>query len=449
MGNRGARHEQSVPPVETADPTPFGSVAGRAGRDSRGARKTGMKKKGAEMEKLVAELKTENRKHIIFFIMDGLGGLPDGESGLTELQAARTPNLDALAAGGICGVLDPIGSGITPGSGPAHLALFGYDPVEYNIGRGVLSALGVDFHLKGGDVAARVNFCTVDGNGIITDRRAGRIPTEDNKRIVKKLLDAITLPDGVKWFMVTESEHRAAFVLRGKGLSDKIADTDPQVTGEKPLSAEALVPEAEGTAKILNGFLSQVATVLKDEQKANMILMRGFATLDEFPGMQERYGLRCAAVAQYPMYRGLARLVGMDVLPVPESLEAGVQMMKDMWDTYTFFYFHVKKTDSYGEDGNRDAKIHVIEDVDKLITSVVDLKPDVLVVTGDHSTPCILKSHSWHPVPVLLASDHCLRDAVQEFNEVACPLGGIGRMPMKSLMTLAMANAQKLKKFGA
>ena len=408
-----------------------------------------MYKKGVTMKELTSDLLTKNDSHIVFLIMDGLGGLPDEASGLTELQAAQSPNLDALASESICGVLDPIAPGITPGSGPAHLALFGYDPVQFNIGRGVLSALGVDFHLEGNDVAARVNFCTVDGDGIITDRRAGRISTDENSRIVKKLKASVKLPGGVEWFMESESEHRAALIFRGAGLSDKIADTDPQVTGEKPLAARPLSDEAKGTAEIINSFLAQVAEALKDEEKANMVLTRGFATLGAFPVMGERYGLKCAAVAQYPMYRGLARLVGMDVLPIPESLEAGVAMMKENWDKYNFFYFHVKKTDSYGEDGNRDAKIHVIEDVDKLIPGFLDLNPDVLAVTGDHSTPCVLASHSWHPVPVLLRAKNCRRDDVAAFNEITCPHGGIGRMEMKNMMNLAMANAHKLKKFGA
>ena len=401
------------------------------------------------MKELVQDLIIKSSSHIVFFIMDGLGGLPNEGTGLTELQMAKAPNLDNLAAGGTCGLLDPIEPGIIPGSGPAHLALFGYDPVVNNIGRGVLSALGVDFPLKDGDVAARVNFCSVDENGIITDRRAGRISTDINRRICKKLLENVKLPDGIEWFLETESEHRAALILRGKDLSDKIDDTDPQVVGQKPLPAKALAVEAKSTEKLLNDFITQVGSILKDEEKANMLLMRGFASLGVFPSMEERYGLRCAAIAQYPMYRGLARLVGMDVLSIPETLPAGIEMMKNNWEKYDFFYFHVKKTDSYGEDGNTDAKVHVIEEADLLIPGIVELKPDVFVVTGDHSTPCSMKAHSWHPVPVILNARYCLRDTLSEFNEIACMQGGLGRMRMKYLMNLALANALRLKKFGA
>ncbi len=397
------------------------------------------------------DLIVKNTSKIVFLIMDGLGGLPMPGGDKTELETARTPNLDQYAKEGISGLLDPIYPGFTPGSGPAHLALFGYEPVEFNIGRGVLSALGVDFELTGRDVAARLNFCTIDQNGKVTDRRAGRISTDKNKELCDKLRSKVKLSGDVEYFLETESEHRAVLVLRGDGLGGNINDTDPQETGKKPFDPKGEDEASRKTAGFVSEFLKQVREVLKDDHPANFILARGFARHEEFPTMDQRYGLQSVAIAQYPMYRGLARLVGMTVLPVPKDFDEMWEQLKDNYDQYDFFFLHFKKTDSYGEDGNFDAKVKMIETVDSWSARLRELDPEVLVVTGDHSTPALLKSHSWHPVPALLWSKnrYARTDGVTEFGESACMKGNLGRMAMKNILLIAMANAERFKKFGA
>lgn len=400
---------------------------------------------------ILQSLIIKNKSKIVYVIMDGLGGLPRERGGKTELETAQTPNMDAWAGEGTLGLLDPIGYGITPGSGPAHLALFGYDPIADNVGRGILSALGVDFPVTGRDVCARLNFCTIDNKGNVTDRRAGRIATEVNERLCQKLIDNITLSDGIEFFMKTESEHRALLVIRGDGLGGKINDTDSQQVGVPPLPAEGEDAESQKTARYVNEFLAKAEEVLKDEAPANFILARGFAKHEPLPTMEEKYGMRCAAVAQYPMYRGLARLVGMDVLPRPETFDAMFDQIKDNYDKYDFFFVHFKKTDSYGEDGNFDAKVGVIETVDKWLEKLKTLNPEVVVITGDHSTPAVLKAHSWHPVPVLLHSASGLNriDKTVSFGEAECSHGGFGRMPMRFIIREALGAAGKLNKFGA
>jgi 2,3-bisphosphoglycerate-independent phosphoglycerate mutase len=383
--------------------------------------------------------------------MDGLGGLPREKGGKTELETASTPNLDKLAKEGSLALLDPIGPGMTPGSGPAHLALFGYDPIEDNVGRGILSALGVDFAVTGKDVCARLNFCTLDAEGNVTDRRAGRIPTDLNEKLCQKLLDNITLSDGIEFFMKTESEHRALLVIRGNNLGGNIDDTDSQKTGVPPLEAVGHDEPSKKAAKHVNEFLAKAREVLKDDAPANFILARGFAKHEPLPTMEERFGLKCAAVAQYPMYRGLARLVGMDVLPRPDTYEAMFQQLTDHYNDYDFFFVHFKKTDSYGEDGNFDAKVGVIEEVDKWVKKLDQLNPDVLLVTGDHSTPALLSGHSWHPVPALLHASNGLNrvDQTTAFGETQCSQGGLGRMLMKNIILEALAIAGRIMKFGA
>lgn len=393
----------------------------------------------------------KNDAKIVYVIMDGLGGLPREAGGKTELETANTPNMDQWAKAGTLGQLDPIGYGITPGSGPAHLALFGYDPIGDNVGRGILSALGVDFPVTGRDVCARLNFCTIDDSGNVTDRRAGRIATEINERLCKKLVDNITLSDGIEFFMRTESEHRALLVIRGDNLGGHINDTDSQQTGVPPLEAKGADADSERAAKYVNEFLAKAREVLKDEHPANFILARGFAKHEPLPTMAERYGLRAAAIAQYPMYRGLARLVGMDVLPIPETFDAMFEQLKENYDKYDFFFVHFKKTDSYGEDGNFDAKVGIIEQVDAWVKKLESLNPEVVLITGDHSTPAVMKAHSWHPVPALLHTGNGRHriDSTSTFGESECARGGLGRMPMRYVMRECLAAAGKLQKFGA
>jgi len=397
---------------------------------------------------LMRKLVLPSNRRIILLVLDGLGGLPRQSDGKTELEAAHTPNLDRIAQAGITGLSNPIGRGITPGSGPAHLALFGYDPIRYEVGRGVLSALGVGFDLEPDDVAARGNFCTVDERGVITDRRAGRIPSEIGVEL-SKLLDKIEI-EGAETFVRPVKEYRFVLVLRSLGLSDRIPDTDPQQVGLRPLPAVAEVPEAQRTADLVNTWIAKAKAALADWRPANMVTLRGFAQDPALPKFPEIFGLKPAAVAVYPMYRGVARLVGMDVIPVEHPISNEFQTVADNWDVYDFFFVHVKYTDSRGEDGDFEAKQAVIEEVDQALPILLDLEPDVLVVTGDHSTPSQLKSHSWHPVPTLVWAPETVRsDAATAFGETECSRGGLGIFPATELMPIALAHAQRLAKYGA
>ena len=397
---------------------------------------------------LMQELAIEGQTKILLLVLDGLGGLPMTPDGQTELEAAHTPNLDALAARSICGMSTPVGPGISPGSGPGHLSLFGYNPLHYEIGRGVLEALGIDFDLQPDDLAARGNFCTIDPEtGLITDRRAGRIPTEVGARLCEKLRH-IRLP-GLETFVEPVKEYRFILVLRGEGLYDGLTETDPQQTGKPPLPVEPLRPEAVDTAKLLNHWMAEAYKILADEHPANGCNLRGIAKDPGLPQMPEIYKLRCGAIATYPMYRGVAKLSGMDVLPTGETIEEEVETLSQHWDDYDYFFFHVKKTDSRGEDGDFDAKAKVIEHFDTVLPDILALEPDVVLVTGDHSTPALWKAHSWHELPVLLWSKYIRPDGVKEFGERPCMAGGLGHIYHPDLMALAMAYAGRLAKFGA
>jgi 2,3-bisphosphoglycerate-independent phosphoglycerate mutase len=395
----------------------------------------------------IKEIARPTPSRIVLLVIDGLGGLPHPETGKTELESAKTPNLDRLASEGICGMIDPIGPGITPGSAPGHLALFGYDPLKFSVGRGVLEALGIDFELKAGDVAARGNFCTIDESGIITDRRAGRLSTQICSELCK-LLDGMNI-DGVTIFVSPVREHRFAAVFRGEGLSSALHDSDPQREGLPPRDVVAYSPQAERAASIANKFISQARATLIGRHPANMVMLRGFAHHPDLPKMSEVFSLKPAAIAQYPMYRGLAKLVGMEVLPTGATIEEEIFTLAEHYDTYDFFFLHVKEADSAGEDGDFTRKVGVIDKVDMALPQLLHLAPEVIMVTADHSTPAVLKGHSWHPVPFLLHSKWCRPDGVVEFSERACISGALGRFAATDVMSLALANALKLKKFGA
>ena len=389
------------------------------------------------------------QKKIVLLVMDGLGGLPLEPGGLTELETASTPNMDRLAAQGVLGETVPIAPGITPGSGPAHLALFGYDPLVHAIGRGVLSAAGIGVPVRPGDVAARGNFCTLDADGKIIDRRAGRIPTEVARPLVEKLR-TVQVP-GMTVEVNVVKEYRFSIVLRGENLNAALEDTDPQTTGVPPYPVRAALPEAQHTADLLNQWVAEARKVLADEPKANGFTLRGFAT---DPGLQpyaDAYGLKAACIAVYPMYRGVASLVGMDVINFEgDHPEDEFAALAPVWEQYDFFFVHIKKTDSMGEDGNFDGKVKIIESVDAALPDLLALNPDVLIITGDHSTPAKLKSHSWHPVPFLLwAPETVIPDGQSEFGERACQQGGLGTFPALDTMPLALAHAERLNKYGA
>ncbi len=396
---------------------------------------------------LIKEIARPSPTKIVLLVIDGLGGLPNPETGKTELETAKTPNLDKLAAKGICGLTDPVGPGITPGSAPGHLALFGYNPVSFNIGRGVLEAVGIDFNLQPGDVAARGNFCTTDEMGIVTDRRAGRISTQQCTELCQ-VLDGLVI-ERIKIFVRPVREHRFIVVFRRDELSPEVSDSDPQQVGVAPKSITALSPEAGKMADIANQFVAQAKVTLTEHYPANMVLLRGFSRQPHLPAMGEIYKLKPAAITSYPMYRGLAKLVGMEVLETGTTIEDELATLRRNYANYDFFFLHIKGTDAAGEDGDFNRKVSVIEQIDNTLTELISMEPDVMVVTGDHSTPALLKGHSWHPVPILLYSRWCRPDRVSEFSESACILGGLGRFPANQIMPLAMANALKLNKFGA
>lgn len=399
---------------------------------------------------LLSQLLHDTGGKILLLVMDGLGGLPRTWDGLTELETAHTPNMDRLAKEGSNGLSIPVGRGIAPGSGPGHLGLFGFDPIQYEIGRGVLEATGIGLHVEPGDVAIRGNFCTVDASGKITDRRAGRIPTEEGIKRVE-LLKKITLP-GVETTVEAVQDYRFALRFRGPGLNGDIADTDPQATGVPPLAAKAQSPAAEHTAELANQWIAEAAKILKGHEPANMVTLRGFAMDPNLPKFKDVYKLKAACVALYPMYKGVSRLVGMDIIDtdIHESVAEEFQHVVKIWNDYDFVFCHVKYTDSRGEDGNFDAKVKVIEEVDAALPILTDLKPDVMIITGDHSTPATYKSHSWHPVPTLLhAPKTHMPDRAQAYGERECMTGALGQFPAADLMQLALAHANRLAKYGA
>lgn len=396
------------------------------------------------------KLAEENETKIVYLIIDGVGGLAPPERGQSELQAAHLPNLDDLAARSATGLLEIVGPGITPGSGPGHLSLFGYDPLQYTVGRGVLAALGTEFPLQNADVPARVNFATIDEQGNLVDRRAGRISNETNERLCAKVRENIHLDFDGEVFFQKVKEYRALLVLRGEGLSGDVADTDPQQSGVPPLEPHATRPAGERTAAVVKAFVDQVREILADEYPANMILLRGFDRYESFPSITERFKLRGLSIADYPMYRGVSRLIGMELYPLIGDMAGRFDVLEaEYGNKYDFYFLHVKQADARGEDGDFDAKVKVLEEVDALVPRLTALDPDVLIVTGDHSTPCALRSHSWHPVPVILHSRYARVDDVERYDEYACARGSLGLRPGVHLMALALAHAGRLAKYGA
>jgi 2,3-bisphosphoglycerate-independent phosphoglycerate mutase len=400
-----------------------------------------------DMHKLTRDLQVKNDSKIVMLVADGLGGLPQKLGGKTELETAATPNLDTLAKEGVLGSSIPVMPGVSPGSGPGHLGLFGYDPIKYVIGRGAHEATGIGFELGVNDVAVRCNFCTLDPQGNISDRRAGRIPSEESAPLAIKLRE-VKIP-GVEVFVEPVKEHRFVVVFRGEGLGDQVDDTDPQATGVPPLTPQANDKPSEKTAQVAAQFVEQAQKLLAGQPKANGLTMRGFAAKPNLPTYEEVYGLRAAAIAVYQMYKGLARLVGMQIVGKATTLDEQLDVLAENWRDYDFFFLHYKYTDSTGEDGDFAAKVQKTEAFDGAIPRVRALKPDVIIVTGDHSTPSKLKSHSWHPVPTLLWAETCRSDACERFGEAECLRGGLGQFKAKYLMPMAMAHALRLGKYGA
>jgi len=398
----------------------------------------------------ISSLIQKNSTKIIFVILDGVGGLPI--NGKTELESANKPNLDALAKISACGLHIPVSYGITPGSGPGHFGVFGYDPLKYEIGRGVLEALGLGIELQKTDVAIRCNYATIK-NGVITDRRAGRIPTEKNIELTARLSDEIKEIDGVKIILKPGKEHRFCLVMRfPENITEKeamVKDTDPQKEGKAPNEPIPLTEEAKRVADIAKNFIEKAHEILKKEEKANYTLLRGFSALPDIPSFEEKYGLKSASIAVYPMYRGIAKLLGMATIPVEGDIKEEIELLKKVYKDYDYIFLHVKKTDSFGEDGNFEGKVKKIEEFDSYLPEILSLNPDVVVITGDHSTPSLLKAHSWHPVPLLIKSQYVWGGTSKAFTERECLKGEIGIIPAIAIMPLVLANSLRLRKFGA
>jgi 2,3-bisphosphoglycerate-independent phosphoglycerate mutase len=399
-------------------------------------------------ETVVTEMARPEGKKSLLLVMDGLGGYRTVERG-SELTEASTPNLDRLAGEGSLGLHDPVTRGITPGSGAGHLGLFGYDPLAYEIGRGALSAAGIGFQLQPGDVAARVNFCTLDGDGIITDRRAGRLPTEEAAGICDLLVRQVHLDADVEFFLQPEREHRGLLVLRGKGLDRDLTDTDPQVTGVPPLDPEASSPEAQATAELVKQILDQARSLLAGRERGNFLLLRGFDSVKDLPSFPGRYQVKALAIAAYPMYVGISRLLGFETHQVDGAAKEEVDALAELLPDHDFVFMHIKKTDSAGEDGDFERKVAAIEEVDALIPRILEAGVEVLAVTGDHSTPAQMAAHSWHPVPVLLWGGTAAADGLPGFDEVTCRQGSLGRFEAKHLLPQLLAAAGRLTKYGA
>lgn len=402
------------------------------------------------MQDTIRTLIQKNSSKIFMFVLDGLGGLP--VRGSTELEAAKTPNLDAIAHTSACGLHVPVGYGITPGSGPGHLGIFGYNPVEWQIGRGVLEALGLGMELHNTDVALRCNYSTL-AEGLVKDRRAGRIPAGRSKKLTEKLQEGINRIDEAEIIFSAGMEHRFAVVIRfpepleiGSAL---VNDTDPQKTGKAPIPPKPENKQSERVARIAEKLIREASDILKDEERANYILLRGFSQVPEIPSFEDAFGLKALAIATYPMYRGLARLIGMDTPVVTGDIREETEFLKNNLNGYDFFFVHVKKTDSYGEDGNFEAKVSKIEEFDGVLPEILAMDPDVLIITGDHSTPSLIKGHSWHPVPVLLKSPYVLGRLSERLTERECTKGELGIFPATGIVPLALANSGRLRKFGA
>jgi 2,3-bisphosphoglycerate-independent phosphoglycerate mutase len=397
---------------------------------------------------LLKSLSTKNDTKILLCVVDGLGGLPSPATGRSELETANLNNLDRLAEESACGLTVPVGAGITPGSGPGHLALFGYDPLKYEVGRGTLEALGIDFDLGPNDLAARGNFCTIAPDGTISDRRAGRIPNELTVELCAKMQKEIQIP-GVELFVEPVREHRFVLVIRGDGLDGRLSETDPQREGLAPLTVQPLDKAAGKAAAIANLFIEKASTVLAGQEQANGVLLRGFSKYPDFPALPEVTGMRCGAFAVYPMYRGLAKLVGMTATPGGGTQRSQLDQLREHRDDFDFFFYHFKRADAAGEDGNFHAKVAALEEFDALIPDLIGLGADVMMVAGDHSTPAVLAGHSWHPVPFLIRSPYIRPDEVRRFTEASCRNGSLGIFPAVDVMPTAMANAGRLLKYGA
>jgi len=405
------------------------------------------------LDTLYSELTLKTTAKLVLVVLDGVGDIATREQGyLTPLEAAVTPNMDALAKDSAQGRMIPAAPGITPGSGPGHLGLFGYDPLEFQVGRGVIEALGLGLELRAGDVAARANFCTLDAKGIVTDRRAGRIDTKVCEELCALLSQAVKKVGDAEVIIKAGKGHRFVVIFRGKGLEGPLTDADPHREGlpipqSGPVDAKSA--KAKKAANLVAEFYKAALPIIAQKKPANGFLMRGIAHQPEIPLFQDRYGLRASCIAVYPMYKGLAQLVGMAKLEGPQTISEQFERYLAEYDNFDYFFIHFKYTDMYGEDGNFAAKKKAIEEFDAALPILLRKRPDVLAITGDHSTPCAMKGHSWHPEPVMLLSDCSGSDKLERFTETGANSGSLGIFQAKYLIRLMQANAKMFDKFGA
>ncbi|MDA7511938.1 2,3-bisphosphoglycerate-independent phosphoglycerate mutase [Verrucomicrobia bacterium] len=406
-----------------------------------------------KLDEMYDKLTLPTKAKIALVVLDGVGDIAIKENGyLTPLEAAKTPIMDKLSREAIQGRMTPVAPGVTPGSGPGHLALFGYDPVDTQVGRGVIEALGLGLELKAGDVAARANFCSLDADGLVTDRRAGRIETEECERLCAILSKKIKKVSNTQIIIQPGKGHRFVVIFRGTGMEGPLNDTDPQREGLPIAESTPLDPsskKAQKAAKLIKAFYDKALPILKDERPANGFLMRGIAHQPDIPTFEERYKLKAACLAVYPMYKGLAQLVGMDKVEGPQSISEQFNRYLEEYDNYDFFFIHYKYTDMYGEDGNFEAKKKAIEELDEALPILLQKRPDVIAITGDHSTPCPMKGHSWHPQPVLLTSAFSGSDKLDRFTETGANIGSMGVFDAKFLIRHMQAHAMMFDKYGA
>lgn len=406
-----------------------------------------------KLDQMYDKLTLPTKAKIALVVLDGVGDIAIKENGyLTPLEAAKTPIMDKLSREAIQGRMTPVAPGVTPGSGPGHLALFGYDPVETQVGRGVIEALGLGLELKAGDVAARANFCSLDADGLVTDRRAGRIETEECERLCAILSKKIKKVSNTQIIIQPGKGHRFVVIFRGTGMEGPLNDTDPQREGLPIAESTPLDPsskKAQKAAKLIKAFYDKALPILKDERPANGFLMRGIAHQPDIPTFEQRYKLKAACLAVYPMYKGLAQLVGMDKVEGPQSISEQFNRYLEEYDNYDFFFIHYKYTDMYGEDGNFEAKKKAIEELDEALPILLQKRPDVIAITGDHSTPCPMKGHSWHPQPVLLTSAFSGSDKLDRFTETGANIGSMGVFDAKFLIRHMQAHAMMFDKYGA
>ncbi|MDD3408250.1 MAG: 2,3-bisphosphoglycerate-independent phosphoglycerate mutase [Methanobacteriaceae archaeon] len=409
----------------------------------------------------------------IILVMDGMGDRPLKElDNQTPLQAANTPNMDKMAECGITGIMDSIRPGIIPGSDTAHLSILGYDPYEVYTGRGPFEASGVGLDVIPGDIAFRCNFSTADENGIITDRRAGRI-REGTKDIVDVLNTMVIKGyEDIQIIFKESTGHRAVLVLRGEGLSDKVTDADPKVEGKKPKIVESTdgSEEAKRTADLLNKIVEKSYEMVKnhpvnigrmEENKppANIIIPRGAGAVPKVEHINEKYEVNSACIAETGLFMGIGRFAGMDIIEM-DDVTGGVDTNLDnIIDTiinqvnntdHNFFLINIDGADEAGHDGNAIQKKEFIEKVDKIVMSkLLNLKNVVLFLTADHSTPISVMNHSGDPVPVIINSPEVRVDDVKEYNEFAVAKGGLCRIRGSDVMNIVMDLMNNSHKFGA